>query len=212
MTTTTSQAGHDGTAAPPRPAHVALVALFLVYLVLLGWTVLWKLEVPWVGDDAVRVLKLVPFVATADAGPSELPEVVLNALIFLPLGVYLGLLAPAWRWWQVAGVVAATSVGLEVAQYALAVGSADATDLVVNTAGGLAGLGVLARARRRLGARTPAVLVRVCAAGTVLALLAGAAVIGSPMRFGPPSDGELPPRAHDGSEPSWVTGSSTPRA
>ncbi|GEA87378.1 VanZ family protein [Cellulomonas cellasea] len=194
MTTTTSRAHHDGTSAPARTVPVALVALFGVYLVLLAWTVLWKLEVPWVGADAMRVLKLVPFAATADAGPSEPPEVVLNALIFVPLGLYLGLLAPAWRWWRVAGVVAATSVGLEVAQYALAVGSADVTDLVVNTAGGLAGLGVLTRARRRLGARTGAVLVRVCAAGTVLALLAGAAVIASPMRFGPPGEDDLPPR------------------
>lgn len=202
MTTTTARAEQDGTATPPRTAPVTLVALFLVYLVLLGWTVLWKLEVPWLGDDGLRVLKLVPFVGSADAGPSELPEVVLNALIFVPFGVYLGLSAPAWRWWRVAGVVAATSVGLEVAQYALAVGSADVTDLVVNTAGGLAGLGGLTAARRRLGARTPAVLARVCAAGTVLALLAGAAVIASPMRFGPPSDGELPPRTHQGGAPS----------
>lgn len=196
MTTTTPRADRDGTAAPLRTAPAALVALFLVYLVLLGWTVLWKLEVPWLGGEGARVLKLVPFVATPDAGPSELPEVVLNALIFVPFGVYLGLLAPAWRWWQVGGVVAAASVGLEVAQYALAVGSADATDLVVNAAGGLAGLGVLIRARRRLGPRAGTVLLRACAAGTVLALLAGAAVIASPMRFGQPPDGGLPPRAH----------------
>ncbi|MFS0701469.1 VanZ family protein [Cellulomonas sp. 179-A 4D5 NHS] len=201
MTTTTADAGRDGTQAPAGSAPVALVALFLVYLVLLGWTVLWKLEVPWLGNDGLRVLKLVPFVGSADAGPSELPEVVLNALIFVPFGVYLGLLAPAWRWWRVAGVVAATSVGLEVAQYALAVGSADVTDLVVNTAGGLAGLAALTAARRRLGARTPAVLARVCAAGTVLALLAGAAVIASPMRFGPPPDGEVPPLAPHSSAP-----------
>ena len=28
-----------------------LVALFVVYLLLLGWIVIWKLETPWVGED-----------------------------------------------------------------------------------------------------------------------------------------------------------------
>lgn len=196
MTATTPRTDRDGTAAPLRTAPAALVSLFLVYLVLLGWTVLWKLEVPWLGGEGTRVLKLVPFVATASDGPSELPEVVLNVLLFVPLGVYLGLLVPDWRWWRVAGAVAATSVGLEVAQYALAVGSADVTDLVVNTAGGLAGLGALTRARRWLGPRAGTVLVRACVAGTVLALLAGAALVASPMRFGPPPGDEPAPRVH----------------
>ena len=34
------------------PAGRRLAALFVVYLVLLGWVVLWKLEVPWVGRAA----------------------------------------------------------------------------------------------------------------------------------------------------------------
>ena len=49
-------------------------------------------------------------------------------------------------------MVAGASLGLEVAQYVLAVGSSDITDVVVNTAGGLAGIGLLALARRRLRA------------------------------------------------------------
>jgi hypothetical protein len=38
-----------------------LVALFGVYVVLLVWLVLWKLDVPWVGSGARRTVKLVPF-------------------------------------------------------------------------------------------------------------------------------------------------------
>lgn len=45
-----------------------LVALFVVYLVLLSWVVLWKLEVPYVGGGALRRIKLVPFAPTAEAG------------------------------------------------------------------------------------------------------------------------------------------------
>lgn len=166
-----------------------LVVLFVVYLVLLAWIVLWKLEVPWLGVDAQRVLKLVPFVSTADAGASAPAEVAVNAVLFVPFGLYLGLLAPSWPWWKATGVVACASLGLEVAQYVLAVGSSDVTDVVVNTAGGLVGIGLLALARRRLPASTTTVMAGVCSIGTVLALLASGLVVASPMRYAPGGGG-----------------------
>ena len=154
------------------------MALFVVYLVLLVWTVLWKLDVPWVGGDTA--IKLVPFVPTGEAGPSAPAEVVVNLVLFIPFGVYLGVLAPARRWWTAAVAVAGTSLVLEVAQYVLAVGRSDTTDVIVNTGGGLAGLGLLALARRRLGARTATVMTQVCSIGTAFALLAGGLYLVSP--------------------------------
>lgn len=172
--------------SPHATGHVVLLAA--VYLVLLVWVVLWKLEAPWVGVAGERIVKLVPFVATSTAGASRPFEVVANVALFVPLGLYLGLLAPSWRWWRVAGAAAAASVGLEIAQYVLAVGSSDLTDVVANTAGALVGLGLLARVRRRHGARTVSALTRACSIGTVLAVLACALVVVSPVRYGPPDD------------------------
>ena len=137
--------------------------LFVVYLALLVWVVLWKLEAPWDTETGGRIVKLVPFVATSGAGASTRFDVVANVLLFVPFGLYLGLLAPSWRWWKVAGAAAAASVALEVSQYVLAVGSSDLTDVVVNTAGAVAGLGLLA-------------------------VLASAMVVVSPLRYGPPRD------------------------
>jgi glycopeptide antibiotics resistance protein len=169
--------------------RVLLVVLFVVYLALLGWIVLWKLEVPYVGGGALRLIKLVPFVPSAGAGASEPFEVVANGLLFVPFGLYLGLLAPSWPWWKAAGTIAGASLVLEVTQYVLALGSSDVTDLVVNTAGGLAGIGLLALARRGLRARTATVMTRICSIGTVLALLATGIFVASPLRYGPPRDG-----------------------
>ena len=138
MTSTTQEAVTADARALPQ---ARLVALFVVYLVLLTWAVLWKLEVPWVGEAGWRIVKLVPFVATSGAGASTPFDVVANLALFVPLGLYLGLLVPSWRWWKVACAAAAASLGLEVAQYVLAVGSSDLTDVVVNTAGALVGLG-----------------------------------------------------------------------
>jgi len=177
------------TVPAPRPRLLPL--LFAAYLVLLTWLVLWKLGVPWAGDAGQRVVKLVPFVATAHAGASEPVEVALNLVIFLPFGVYLGLLAPSWPWWRVAGALAGASLALEVAQYVLAVGSSDVTDVVVNTVGGLAGLGVVALARRTLRARAATVVTRWCAAGTVLAVLAAGLFVASPVSFSGPPPGDV---------------------
>ena len=52
----------------------------------------------------------------------------------------------------------------------------------------MAGIGLLALARRRLRARTTAVMTRVCAIGTVLALLACGVFVASPLHYAPPRD------------------------
>ena len=165
-----------------------LVMLFVVYLVVLAWLVLWKLDVPYVGAVPPLPIKLVPFLPSAGAGGSAPLEVIANVVLFLPFGVYVGLLAPTWPWWRTLGAVAVASLALEGAQYALAVGVPDATDLVTNTTGGLAGIGLLALARRRRAERTAEEMARVCAIGTVLAVIAVGAFLASPQHYGPPRD------------------------
>ncbi|QZY51797.1 VanZ family protein [Leucobacter tenebrionis] len=169
--------------ARPTPAQRALLGVLLaVYIMLLVWVVVWKLEAPYSEAAGTRLLKLVPFVSTAEYGSSAPREVLANLLLFTPLGVYLGLLTPRGAWSRVAVAGAATSTALEAAQYALAVGSADTTDVIVNTAGGLAGLALLALARRALGSRSSAVITRWALACTLVATVACAAFATSPLR------------------------------
>lgn len=191
MTTLTQRPAQGAPTPGARRERPFLVTLFGVYLVLLAWIVLWKLEVPWVGEAGHRVVKLVPFFATAGTGASNEVEVALNLLLFVPFGLFVGLLAPSWRWWRAAGVVAGASLALEVAQYVLAVGSSDVTDVVVNTAGGLAGVALVALARRRLGPGATTVMTRVVTVATVLVVLASGLVLAAPVRFAPPP-GDLP--------------------
>jgi glycopeptide antibiotics resistance protein len=165
-----------------------VVALFVAYLVLLTWVVLWKLQMPYVGEGALRHIKLVPFVPTTEDGASDPLEVIANVMLFVPFGLYLGLLAPWWPWWKLGGVVAGSSLALEVTQWVLSVGSCDITDLVVNTAGGLAGLGLLVLARLRLQDRTGTVMTRVCSIGTAILLLAAGIFIASPVHYAPMRD------------------------
>jgi glycopeptide antibiotics resistance protein len=175
----------------PRPGrHVLLIVLFVIYLVLLTWIVLWKLEAPWIGDAALlpRPIKLIPFVASGDAGSSAPVEVVINLVLFVPFGLYLGLLAPSWRWWTAAGVFVAASLILETTQHLLSTGSFDTTDVIVNTAGALMGLGLLIAVRRGLRERTVTIMTRVCLIGTVVSLIAIGLFVASPLHYGPQRD------------------------
>jgi len=140
-----------------------LAALFAVYLAVLVWVVLWKAHLPFIGRDDMREIKLVPFVSGEGYGFSDPYEVLANLLLFVPLGIYLGALGVKGA----VPIVVGTSLALEVAQFVLATGSSDVTDVVVNTVGGLIGLGFVIALKPK-----PRVLAVVLVAGTVLALVA----------------------------------------
>lgn len=140
MTTVTERPGGRGAAA-------AAAALFAAYLVLLVWLVLWKLQLPWEAVPVQRSLKLVPFVAAEGYGASAVREVAGNVAVFVPFGLGLARLRPRLGWWRITAAAAGLSAGLELAQFALAVGHTDLTDVLTNTAGAL--LGALLAGRRR---------------------------------------------------------------
>lgn len=159
-----------------------LPASFAVYLALLVWIVLWKLEVPYV-DAGAGHIKVVPFAATPLDSANAPLEVLVNLLLFVPFGAYLGLLAPRWSWLRIGGAAALLSLALEVAQYVLAVGVSDTTDLIVNTAGAVLGFALLALLRRSLGARATRAMTRACAIATGAMLVASVAFFASPIHY-----------------------------
>ena len=175
---------------PSALSRALLMSAFVGYLVLLAWVVLWKLEVPWIGDAAplLRPLKLVPFVPNGDAGASAPIEVLINLVIFVPYGLFIGAVAPTWALWKAAAIFLATSLILESTQHLISTGTFDTTDLIVNTAGGLIGYGICAALRRRFGSRAPTMLARVCVIVTALALIAVVAFVASPLNYGPQRD------------------------
>lgn len=179
-----------GSDLPRARGRGILMLAFAVYLVLLVWVVLWKLEVPWIGEAArlARPLKLVPFVAIGDAGASAPIEVIINLVIFVPFGLFLGALAPTWSWWKASATVFGASLVLEIVQHVISTGSFDTTDLIVNTSGGLIGYGIFALVRRRLGARAPVVMSRACVIIAALALAAVVLFVASPLHYGPQRD------------------------
>lgn len=191
--------------AEERPARLGsprlLPVLFVVYLVLLVWLVMWKFEAPWTADGSGRSIKLVPYVATASAGASSPTEVIENIAVFVPFGIYLALLVPKWRWWSGLAVIAGTSVLFEISQYVLAAGRSDTADVLDNAAGGVLGIALVILLRRR--ARALTLVTRICLVGTIVAAVAAALFIASPIRLGPHHHGQIVGR-------SSAPGSSSP--
>ena len=115
--------------------HVLLVVLFVVYLVLLAWAVVWKLErLCRSGRAAPAPDQADPVRAQCRGRWQRAPRGHREPPAFVPFSLYLGLLAPTWQWWRWTGVLVGASLVLEATQHLLSTGSFDTTDIIVNTA------------------------------------------------------------------------------
>ena len=117
--------------------------LFAVYLALLIWIILFKLEFSISIIKTNRSINLIPFYYENEIGMGfHLKEVLENTVIFIPLGIYLCMLKHEFRVRAKFILILMISLILEVSQYILAVGRTDVTDLITNTCGGMAGVGL----------------------------------------------------------------------
>lgn len=146
--------------------------LLALYLAVLTWIILFKMQTDWtVLTTGVRTVNLIPFAgALVTNGQANYQEVFLNLVAFVPFGLYLSLLEPRWpaRKRLLPGFF--TSLAYEVLQYAFALGRSDVTDLLSNTLGVLAGVGLYALLAKRLKEKARPVLNAAALVCTVLAL------------------------------------------
>lgn len=123
-----------------EPAQQFTRVLFFLYLGVLCWILLFKLGVRFSYMEA-RSVNLIPFREQLSAGGAvDLPEMVLNVVVFVPMGMYAGVLFKAWKLGQQVLFIFLMSLVVEGVQFILAVGAFDGTDIVNNTLGGVIGL------------------------------------------------------------------------
>jgi glycopeptide antibiotics resistance protein len=72
-------------------------------------------------------------------GKADFGELILNVLIFVPLGLYVGILFEKWNFAKKIALFSSISFLLEVTQYMLGIGAFDITDIINNTFGGFIG-------------------------------------------------------------------------
>jgi glycopeptide antibiotics resistance protein len=106
--------------------------LFLIYLGILTWVLIFKLGVKFSYMNERRI-NLIPF------NTIDYIELILNVLIFVPLGVYIGLLIKD-KLIKNIFLVFLISFIIETFQFILKIGAFDITDLITNSTGGILGL------------------------------------------------------------------------
>jgi glycopeptide antibiotics resistance protein len=114
--------------------------LFAVYIIALFWILLFKLGVrfSYMGD---RRVNLIPFrEALSSNGRIDGAEIILNIVIFVPLGIYAGVLFERWTFRRKLFFTFLVSVLFEALQFIFGVGALDITDIINNTFGGIIGL------------------------------------------------------------------------
>lgn len=144
--------------------------LFAVYAAFLVWIILFKLCLPGEPLPKLRSVNLIPFAGALTVnGRADYTEVLQNLIIFIPFGVYMGMLKPAAAFGKRLLPVFCASFALEALQYVCSLGASDITDLLSNTAGGAVGIGIYALFCAVCGKKAHRILNLIAAAATVCA-------------------------------------------
>lgn len=115
--------------------------LFIIYLIALFWIILFKFKVHFPFMENNRSINLIPFSEPLILnGKMDFGEIILNVLIFIPLGIYTGIIYKKWIIERKLVLFVVISLILEGFQFILRVGAFDITDIITNTFGGIIGL------------------------------------------------------------------------
>lgn len=115
------------------------IVLLIIYLIAIIWILLFKLGVRFSYME-YRVVNLIPFREPLLLNSKmDFGETTLNVIIFIPLGIYAGVLLRSWNLWRKIYFFYLTSLIIESLQFIFRIGAFDITDTITNTFGGLIG-------------------------------------------------------------------------
>jgi len=115
--------------------------LFVIYLIALFWILLFKLGVHFSNMGYRSDINLIPFNELFILnGKLDFGEMIMNVVIFVPLGIYAGIIFKRWLIGKKLFLFFLMSLIIEVFQYIWALGVSDITDIINNTLGGIIGL------------------------------------------------------------------------
>lgn len=145
------------------------VALLIVYLLILSWIILFKLQFSFSALDHIRQINLIPFGGSVIAnGKIDFDEIINNAIVFIPVGAYFSLLFKNKSVLKAIGSVLGISFVYEIIQFIFAIGASDITDLISNTLGGIIGITLVYVLSIVLKDKTHKILNRIAIVCTVL--------------------------------------------
>ena len=148
------------------------VALLIVYLLILSWIILFKLQSSFSALDHIRQINLIPFGGSVIAnGKIDFDEIINNVIVFIPVGAYFSLLFKNKSVLKAIGSVLGISFIYEIIQFIFAIGASDITDLLGNTLGGVIGIALFVLFAKILDKNTVKILNILATIGTTLVVI-----------------------------------------
>lgn len=143
--------------------------LLTIYLIILTWIILLKMQVTTEMLPSIRNINLIPYGQSVIVnGRIDFTEIINNAIAFIPVGVYVAMLKPEWSFIKKVLPSVGISLIYEVLQYAFAIGATDITDVINNTIGGIVGVCIAALCFTMFKEKAYKVLHTLALIGTVL--------------------------------------------
>lgn len=122
------------------PANRLTALLLVVYLGALYWIIVLKLNIQF-SYKGTNPVNLIPYrEPLLFHGKIDYSEMILNVLIFVPLGLYVGILLQRLTTAHKVLSFFLVSFACEALQFLLRMGAFDITDMIHNTLGGIVGL------------------------------------------------------------------------
>ncbi len=89
--------------AKKRPSKNLTRFLFILYLIVLTWVILFKMELDFslLKNMNDRSINLIPFAESVTInGKTDISEILLNVIVFIPFGIYISMLHKPWNFIQ----------------------------------------------------------------------------------------------------------------
>ena len=145
-----------------KKGRIVTIIAFAIYLLLLVWVVIFKTQIGLISFSIHgwrAPINLIPFgQPLMSNGRIDLSDMIYIVIAFIPLGLFISMLRSPKKGWIAVLIGFLLSVLFETVQYVFRIGSADITDVIMNTAGTAIGVLLFMLLRRLLKDRTEKVL------------------------------------------------------
>ena len=120
------------------------IILLVLYIIILTWIILFKMQFSIDRLSYIRSINFIPFGESVIInGKIYFNEIINNLIVFIPVGLYIGMLGKDEKFYKKVIPIFALTFILESLQYILHIGATDITDIIMNTLGGIIGILVI---------------------------------------------------------------------
>ncbi|MCB2314266.1 VanZ family protein [Clostridium tagluense] len=129
--------------------NLLTTCLMIVYLLILTWIIVFKMQFSIQELDHFHDINLIPFHESVIVNNRiAFSEIYKNIIVFVPFGLYVSMVKRDWSFLKKVAPIVIVSLFYEVVQFIFKIGASDITDLIGTTLGGIIGIVIYLVLRR----------------------------------------------------------------